>query len=144
MTANEGWYGVEGATAEDLADLRAASPVELPPSYFALLEHSDGGEGPIEPQPYYFQLNSAKETAEAIRWQAHGPEFVSFLIIGSNGGGEFIAFDLRNSAPWPIVFIDMVAGTETARLIAADFDAFRRLLGTGQPEWPPGHSKPHP
>jgi len=52
-----------------------------------------------------------------------------FLIFGSNGGGEYLAFDLRKEAPLPVVMIDMVAGPSSAKLVASDFDAFLGLVG---------------
>ena len=65
------------------------------------------------------------------------PEFETFLdhqpldfvIIGSNGGGEYIAFDTRKGVPWAIVAIDMVAGGGSAEVIAPDFDTFTDCIG---------------
>ena len=60
--------------------------------------------------------------------------FPGFLVIGSNGGGEYVAFDMRGSEPWPVVSLDMtnIDLTESVQLIAEDFDTFLSLVGIGR------------
>lgn len=127
------WYRVPGA-AQDLIDcLRSTTPVELPSGYYELLRFSNGGEGPLAVQPFYFQLDPAEYMLETIRNGTHEEFFPGFLMFGSNGGGEFVAFDLRGSSPWPVVYIDMVAGPESVELVAPDFDGFVELIGLESP-----------
>ncbi len=81
-------------------------------------------------QPCYLCLDASRTVAERIEAKNHGQEDLQgFLIIGSNGGGEYIAFDTRNGAPWPIVMIDMVAGGDSAEVIAPDFETFYHRIG---------------
>ena len=52
-------------------------------------------------------------------------------MIGGNGGGEAVAFDLRESEPYPLVSFDM-ANTNLAESvwpIAPSFDAALELIG---------------
>jgi len=123
------WHKQEGATPDQLRELRSVLAIELPDTYWQLLSHSNGGEGPLAVQPCYFQLDSAEDSAGFIKAKPYGDQLDGFHVFGSNGGGEFIAFDLTGASPWPVVYIDMVAGRESARTIAPDFESFLELVG---------------
>ncbi|SJM27818.1 SMI1/KNR4 family protein [Mesorhizobium delmotii] len=124
------WFGVPGASAEALAELKQVSPVELPDAYYRLLTFTNGGEGPLPVNPYNLCLDTAAEVMEGIRTRNYGRDhLVGFVIFGGNGGGEFLAFDIRKNSPWRVVMIDMIAGPETAEQVVPDFDAFIELIG---------------
>lgn len=127
MLQGRDWSAAPAAEAEVLERLRQISPVELPASYLNLLAFSDGGEGPLSISPYTLCLDPAAEVIEAIRSGRTGSD--GFLAFGGNGGGEYIAFDIRGHMPWPVVAIDMVGGSDTANTVAADFDAFSEMIG---------------
>ncbi|WP_421580913.1 SMI1/KNR4 family protein [Shinella sp. M31] len=130
MLEGRNWTGENGATSDDLARLRLAAPENLPQRYLDLLAFSDGGEGPLPVSPYNFCLDSVTTVTATIASSNHGQaDLDGFLIIGGDGGGEYIAFDLRSGRPWPVVSIDMVAGGDSAALIAADFNAFLDQIG---------------
>ena len=130
MLETREWFAVSGAAAEELSRLRAASPHDLPERYLNLLAFGNGGEGPLPIQPYNLCLDAATTVAETIESENHGQaDLQGFLIIGGNGGGEYIAFDTRSGAPWPVVTIDMVAGGGSAEVIAPDFDTFYDRIG---------------
>jgi hypothetical protein len=75
-------------------------------------------------------LDAAETVAETIEsWNQGQADLLGFLIIGGNGGGEYIAFDTRSAAPWPVVTIDMVAGGGSAKVIAPVFDTFYDCIG---------------
>ncbi|ETI65200.1 hypothetical protein C100_03300 [Sphingobium sp. C100] len=113
-----------------MARLRALAPDNLPEQYLDLLAFSNGGEGPLAISPYNFCLDPAKIVADAIDSENCGQaDLKGFLIFGGNGGGEYLAFDTRSVAPWSIVVIDMVAGGDSAEVIAADFAAFYDRIG---------------
>jgi hypothetical protein len=60
----------------------------------------------------------------------HGEsDFNGFLIFGSSGAGEYLAFDMRQGLPWPVVTIDMIAGSGSAEKVAPNFDDFLSLVG---------------
>ncbi len=130
MLAGRSWFGANGATSEDLARLRSVTSGDLPKRYVDLLAFSDGGEGPLAINPHHFCLDPARTVVETINSANHGQvDLHGFLIFGSNGGGEYLAFDTRNGTPWPVVTIDMVAGGESAEVIAPDFGAFYDQIG---------------
>lgn len=135
MLDGRDWFAVKGAVAEELARLRAIAPDGLPTRYLNLLAFSNGGEGPLPSQPYNLCLDAAGAVAETIEGENQGQtDLRGFLIIGSNGGGEYIAFDTRSGTPWPVVTIDMVAGGGSAEIIAPDFDTFYDRIGVEQEE----------
>lgn len=130
MLEGRDWHTKCGAPPEELAQLRESAPESLPSQYLDLLAFSNGGEGPLAVNPFYLQLDPATVVADTIRSENHGQDDLEgFLIIGSNGGGEYVAFDTRGGTPWPIVAIDMVAGGDSAMVIAPDFDAFYDRIG---------------
>jgi len=130
MLDGRDWFGVTGATVDELAGLRAVAPDHLPARYLDLLAFSNGGEGPLAVAPYNLCLDTALMVAEGISSGNYGQDdFDGFLIFGSNGAGEYLAFDTRAATPWPIVTIDMVAGGQSAEVIASDFDAFCDQIG---------------
>ena len=130
MLDGRDWYRVAGATAEDLARLESVAPSHLPARYLDLLAFSNGGEGPLAVAPYNLCLDSALTVANGISSGNYGrPDLGGFIIFGSNGGGEYLAFDTKTTTPWPVVTIDMVAGGHSAEVIASDFDAFCDRIG---------------
>ncbi|WP_447725903.1 SMI1/KNR4 family protein [Sphingomonas koreensis] len=130
MLEGRDWFRMSGAAAEELSHLRAVAPNDLPELYLDLLAFSNGGEGPLPSQPHNLCLDPAGTVAASIESANHGQvDLQGFLVFGGNGGGEYIAFDTRNGAPWSIVTIDMVAGGGSAEVIAPDFDAFYDRIG---------------
>jgi len=64
-----------------------------------------------------------------VEARAYGDAMDGYLVIGGNGGGEFVAIDLRGPDASPVVAMDMVAGPSSAYEIADSFDAFILLVG---------------
>jgi len=130
MFEGRDWVGACGATAADLTQLRAAAPPDLPRRYVDLLAFSDGGEGPLPISPYNLCLDPASTVIATIEHRNHGQaDLEGFLVFGGNGGGEYLAFDIRGASPWPVVQIDMVVGGDSAEVVAPDFDTFIDLIG---------------
>jgi hypothetical protein len=130
MLEGRDWYRVEGASARTIEDLRAAATERLPKSYIQLLSVSNGGEGPLPVDPFNLCLDPAEDVISRLAGQS---AFDGFLIFGGNGGGEYLALDMRNEGPWPVVTFDMVAGPASAKVVAADFDTFTDLIGVQPP-----------
>ena len=130
MFEGRDWFKVDGAAAEELALLQKLAPNDLPARYLDLLAYSNGGEGPLPMSPYNLCLDAASTVAETIVQKNYGQsDLQGFLIFGSNGAGEYIAYDMRGGVPWPVVSVDMVAGGDSAELIAPDFDYFHEQIG---------------
>ena len=121
----------QGADDGAINRLTASSPVELPSEYLLFLRQSNGGEGPLPVQPFYFHACSAGDVALTMEQKRHEEFFPGFIMIGSNGGGEYVAFDIRESAPWPVVAIDMtnINLAESVQEIAPNFSAFSEMIG---------------
>ena len=127
MLEGRDWYPMDGAPAQTLEGLRAVAPNGLPESYVHLLSVSNGGEGPLPVNPFNRCLDPAGDVIPRLS----DPQAASdgLLVFGGNGGGEYLAFDMRQGAPWPVVMIDMVAGAASAKVVASDFDTFVDLIG---------------
>jgi hypothetical protein len=125
------WHALPGASDEAIRRLAEAVPITLPNSYLSLLRLTNGGEGPLARQPYNLCLDAAEDVADTATSRRYEEFFPSFIIIGSNGGGEFIALDARNPDVLPVVALDMTNSDlrDTVMHIASDFDAFVDLIG---------------
>lgn len=130
MLDNRPWYAAEGASTEAIADLKSVAPAGLPESYFVFLAASNGGEGPLAVQPLWLQLLPAEEAAQVERNGAFREDFAGLFVIGSNGAGEGIAFDLRQKAPFPVVAFDMSISDmgSSVKPVAPTFDAAMDLI----------------
>ena len=130
MLEGRDWFGLDGAAISELAALKAVAPDGIPSIYLDLLAFSNGGEGPLPVSPYNFCLDAAATVVENIKNSNYSqPHLQGFLIFGSSGGGEYLAFDIRAPASWHDVTIDMVAGGDTAEVVAPDFDVFYDWIG---------------
>lgn len=136
IPANRIWSKHPGASTEALAALRNTVGVGLPDEYFDLLAFSNGGEGPLPVPPYNFCLDSAEDAARLKREKTYDESFPGFFVIGGNGSGEYIAFDLRGSEPRRVVALDMtnIDLDESVQPIAPNFSAFLTLVGLDEPE----------
>ena len=82
-------------------------------------------------QPLWFQLYPAEDAAQIEREGSFREFFEKLFVIGGNGGGEAVAFDLRENEPYPVVAFDMtnIDLSESVRPIASSFDAALELIG---------------
>ena len=118
--------GNGGASSQSVAVLRKSFP-GIPEDYFAFLQTFDGGEGVVGSNAYLmlwraselFELNEAYEVAQ------YAP---GLLLIGSDGGGEAFAFDLRQERPLivqvPFVGMDLALSEQ----LGSSFCEFIRYL----------------
>jgi hypothetical protein len=131
-----GWVVLpDGADPAVVATLMEDAPVPLPPEYVGLLLAHDGGEGRLGREPGWFRLWPA---GEVLRWNREYEildGLPGFFAIGTNGGGEMLAFDCRREMPWPIVMVPLIAPEPgDALIVAENFNEFARLLGRECPE----------
>jgi hypothetical protein len=136
IAADREWQGTDGASPQLLQRLRKVMPADLPPEYFQLLAFSNGGEGSLPVLPYNFCLDDGEYAAELYVDKVFEGGFPGFFVMGGNGGGEAIAFDMRGSKPWPIVAFDMtnIDLDESVVTIAPDFVSFLDLVGVPSPD----------
>lgn len=118
---------------------RGCAPAPLPQSFYDLLSFSNGGYWPAGNGQFSFLLSPAERTAEIYEkdWcrDWYKPRAVNeflngFVLIGTNGCGVCVGFDIRGGEPWPIVEVDTDADEdERVVAVARDFDAFLEILG---------------
>ena len=130
MLETRDWFSKPPASEGELAEIRRVLPATLPPVYFDLLAESNGGEGPLPVNPYIFCLYPVVTVSDAFRSRNYDrPDLDGFLVFGSDGSRELIAFDMRSGLPGAIVTIDIVAGPESAEIVATSFDEFVGMVG---------------
>lgn len=131
MLPDREWHKAEGASVEAIDALKSVMPPDLPESYYSLLSFTNGGEGPLPVQPLWFCLYPTEEVAQIEVSGVFKEFFKGLLVIGGSGGGEAIAFDLRETEPYPIVVFDMtnIELSESIRPFASSIDAAIELIG---------------
>lgn len=131
MLEDRDWLGCKGASPEALRLLKSVAPADLPDAYYELLSFSDGGEGPLPFQPFWLCLYPVAEVIRIERDGTFRDDFENLFVIGGNGGGDAVAFDLRESGPYPIVAFDMtnIVLSESVIRIAPSFDAMLDAVG---------------
>lgn len=128
------WRKAESASLSVIETLEDFAPAELPKELLELLRYSNGGEGPLAAQPFWFQLYPAEEIAEIERSGAFEEFFDGLFVFGRNGGGEAIAVDLRNEKAAPVISFDMTNMDieEGVLHIASDFATFVDMVGRNE------------
>jgi hypothetical protein len=82
MLVGRDWFSFPGASAAALDQLRASARVKLPESYFALLSHSNGGEGPLPVQPFNLCLYPVEEVIEIESDRTYQEFFPELFVVG--------------------------------------------------------------
>ena len=126
------WHKEEPAEEKQVQYLIANAVPGLPQEYIAFLQYSNGGEGSLGINPGWFQLWAVEKVIELnkdykIEKDLDLPGYFGF---GSNGGGEFFAFEMIQDKPWKIVLIPSISlGANEAITIANGFEEFIRAIG---------------
>jgi len=123
------WEKKSGATVEDINRLIKEIKIELPEKILELLRFSNGGFGDLACPPRLLSLYSCDEIIAEFQDEWLKEEFSGFLFIGGNAGLESIALDYRKTQPYPVVMIDRIAGSKSAKVIAPDANAFIEAIG---------------
>lgn len=123
------WWPKPGAVESSISALCEVLPFETPAGYLELLRSSNGGEGELAIEPWWFQLYDIEDVISCWRLPELREYFPTFFFFGSNGGLESYAFDMSASAPWPVVAIDQIAGAESAMLVSTDLQSFLAAVG---------------
>jgi hypothetical protein len=124
------WDREPPASEEAVKELVEQSGLDLPEDYLSFLKFSNGGEGHINIQPGWFRIWHAEEVIETNEDYELNEDLPGFFGFGSSGGGEMLAFDMRDTKPWPVVMIPFGAlEEEFAIKIAVDFLAFADAIG---------------
>ena len=130
-----GWTRRPPATEAAIEALTANCDFALPAEYQSFLRYSNGGEGFLCIEPWYFQLCSAEEVV-AYNQGYNVEEFLpGWFAIGSSGGGEMLAIRKRDGSPCPVYIVPFIPMAESdAVQVAHEFEMFAMALGRAGPE----------
>jgi hypothetical protein len=119
------WLVANGASQDVLRELQeAVGP--LPAAYLSLLALGNGGEVGLSVSPLTLCLDSAEVALEY--WRSGTYTMSGVFVFGGNGGGELLAFDLRNAGEWPVVAFDPIDPEGSIEVVAPDFDGLLALV----------------
>ncbi|PQO37030.1 hypothetical protein C5Y96_07680 [Blastopirellula marina] len=125
-----GWTRRPPATNDDIKALIASCDFDLPDEYLAFLRYSNGGEGFLCIEPWYFQLCSSGELPEYNQGYNVSEFLPGWFAIGSSGGGEMLAIRKQDGSPCPVYMVPFIPMAESdAVQIAHDFEMFAMALG---------------
>lgn len=97
--------GNHSASPDEIREASDVFCVNFPNDYVAFLRTSNGGEGMIgDTYLIFWQAAELHEMNASYQVTDYAP---GLLLIGSDGGGEAIAFDTRTE-PWPVVKVPFV------------------------------------
>jgi hypothetical protein len=124
------WSRRPPASEAAIRTLAAACDFALPQEYESFLRYSNGGEGPLCIEPWYFQLCSAEDVLSYNRDYKVGQFLPGFFAIGSSGGSEMLAIRKRDGSPCPVYMVPFIPMSECDAVpIAHDFEMFAMALG---------------
>ena len=125
------WMPASPASENVIATLSGQIGFELPSDYLVFLRFSNGGSGDIPVQPWCFDgLWTAEELAGCNLDYQVAEYCPGFFGIGTSGGGEMFAFDMRKPQPWPVVVVPFIGMEPDAALsVATDFCSFVEMFG---------------
>jgi hypothetical protein len=124
MNAVPHWLSTAGASPEVLNRLQR-EVVGLPRSYLKLLRVGNGGEVGLCVSPYNLCLDSAEDALDY--WLSGTYTKQDIFVIGGNGGGELIAFDLRCAVEKPVICFDPISPDDSTEVIAENFEKLLEL-----------------
>jgi hypothetical protein len=119
------WLSPQGASEEVLKELQSAV-VGLPASYLDLLRLGNGGEVGLSVNPYTLCLDSAEDAF--AYWKSGTYTIQESFVFGGNGGGELLAFDMRQSGNCPVVCFDPIDPEGSIEQIAPSFEQFIAMI----------------
>jgi hypothetical protein len=126
-----GWSRRSPASDAAIRILTEGCDFALPDEYLEFLRYSNGGEGLLCIEPWYFQLCSAEEVVSYNRGYKVEVFLPGYFAIGSNGAGEMLAIRKRDGSPCPVYYmVPFIPMDENdAVQIAFDFEMFAMALG---------------
>jgi hypothetical protein len=124
------WRFASPAESTEIVALREAAPSALPESYFAILGVTNGGEGDLGVEPGWIVLWRTEDVLLNNREYQIAESAPGLFGFGSNGGGECLAFDLRDGGAGRIVMVPFIGmDLQEVVAIADSFDLFALMVG---------------
>ena len=112
------WVSAVPASAEVISQLQR-EVAGLPESYLDLLRVGNGGEVGLCASPFNLCLDPAESALDYFLSGTYTKQDV--FIIGSNGGGDYIAFDLRSEGERRVICFDPISPDDSIEVIAESF-----------------------
>lgn len=123
------WSRCSPASESAIRMLIEACDFVLPQEYLLFLRYSNGGEGVLCIEPWYFRLCAAEDVV-SYNQGYHVEEFLpGYFAIGSNGGDEMLAIRKRDGSPCPVYMVPFIMADNDVVQIAHDFEMFAMALG---------------
>ncbi len=124
------WELGPAAPDSSIQELLNTLGFSLPDEYLDFMRLANGGEGELGIWPGWFILWAIENVVEWNKDYEVADRYPGFLAFGSNGGGEMLAFDLRNQEPFPVVALPHIGfDAEDAMFVAHSFHEFVNHLG---------------
>jgi hypothetical protein len=124
------WARRPPASENAIRQLQASSKFPLPREYEEFLRYSDGGEGPLCIEPWYFRLCAAEDVISYNQGYRVETFLPGFFAIGSNAGSDMIAIRISDGSPCPIYMVPFIPmSKDDAVEIAYDFEMFAMAFG---------------
>jgi len=102
----------------------------LPVEYLSFLRCSNGGEGPMCLEPWWFQIWPAEEVLQFNRGYCVDKFLPGYFGIGSSGGGEMFVIRKPAGSPCPIHMVPFCPMAECDVVeICYDMEMFAMALG---------------
>ena len=122
------WGRAEPASEEAIEALKKFASFELPEDYLTFLRLSNGGEGELGVQPYWFQIWRAEEVAKWNQGYEIAEYFPGYFAFGGSGGGDWLAF--RETGDDPRVYCSAyISSLEDVRVVTDSFAALVASMG---------------
>jgi hypothetical protein len=122
------WLLSQGASEEVLEELQS-SVAGLPASYLDLLRLGNGGEVGLTLNPYTLCLDFAEDAL--AYWNSGTYTIQEAFVFGGNGGGNLLAFDMRQSGICSVVCFDPIDPEGSIEQIAPSFEQFIAMVDGG-------------
>jgi hypothetical protein len=131
------WSRKAPALEEGIQALIKETGLDFPEEYLSLLRYSNGGEGELAVDPLWFVIFPVEEVIDRNNSVEVAKELPGYFAFGSNGGGELLLFNTRESKPWKVYYAPYIGMEEETVLESTpDFEAFVRAMGRPSPETP--------
>jgi hypothetical protein len=122
----------EPAEESAVRSLRSILPERTPSDYFEFLRKHDGAEFCFTDVDWVsdgydsIRVFSVKEMIQMQKQDWLSSSLPKLLAIGTDSGGQFLAYDMRKSEPWPVVMY--TPGSADALASTPVVDSISKLL----------------
>jgi hypothetical protein len=123
------WTRRPPASEAAIRALVASCDFRLPDEYLSFLRYSNGGEGSLCLEPWWFRICPAEEVLAYNQGYSVEEFLPGFFAIGSSGGGEMLVLRKRDGSPCPIYMVPFIMAERDVVQIAHDFEMFALALG---------------